>query len=107
MTGNHNKPETATLLTKPSNCYNDVDMLIVGMNGKGFVADGGCTYDEYLLRFAYWCYFNSPLMIGCDVRTIDDESLSILKHKELLRIDQDAEVRPPLKMYRGRLRDRV
>ena len=76
-------------------CFNDLDMLIVGMNGEGNVGCGGCTEDEYKLHFAFWCLFGSPLMIGCDVRKIDDVSLNLLKNPDLLRIDQDPAYRQP------------
>lgn len=67
-------------------CYNDMDMLIVGMNGVGAQSLGGCNLDEYKTHFAIWCMFSSPLMIGCDIRTIDDESLAILKNKDIIDI---------------------
>lgn len=76
-------------------CFNDIDMLITGMYGKGNVAVSGCTDEEYLMHFALWCYFASPLMIGCDVRNMTDATLATLKNKELIRINQDAEARSP------------
>ena len=82
-------------------CYNDMDMLVVGMYGKGNVAAGGCTDDDYLLHFALWCMFNSPLMIGCDVRTLSGPSLSLLTNKDLIAIDKDPEARPPINFYVG------
>lgn len=35
-------------------CYNDLDMLIVGMHGKGNVGIGGCSDEQYLQHFAMW-----------------------------------------------------
>ena len=32
-------------------CFNDMDMLVVGMNGQGNVGLTGCTYEEYRLHF--------------------------------------------------------
>ena len=69
-------------------------MLICGMYGKGNVANGGCTDAEYRTHFALWCMFSAPLMIGCDLRSVSDATLALLKDKELLRIDQDEEARP-------------
>lgn len=78
-------------------CFNDIDMLICGMNGKGNVGlEGGCTSEQYRYHFALWCMFMSPLMIGCDLRTADDETLALLKNKALLRINQDEEARAPI-----------
>lgn len=79
-------------------CYNDVDMLICGMHGKGNVANGGCTDSEYRMHFALWCMMQSPLMIGGDICNMDDFNLELLKNKELIAIDQDEEARPPLRL---------
>lgn len=75
-------------------CFNDIDMLTVGMYGKGNVAAGGCDDTDYKTQFALWCMFSSPLMLGCDIRSISDTALALVKNKELLRIDQDPEARP-------------
>ena len=75
-------------------CYNDMDMLVVGMHNKGNVATGGMTDGEYLFHFALWCAMQSPLMIGCDVRSMSAATLETLTHPELLRINQDGEARP-------------
>lgn len=83
------------------NCFNDLDMLICGMNGKGNVAVSGCTHEQYKLHFALWCFLASPLMIGCDVRNIDNETLALLKNPEFIRINQDAETRPPYKVHKN------
>ena len=74
-------------------CYNDVDMLVVGMYNKGNVALGGCTDEEYKTHFSLWCMMNSPLMIGCDVRNMNETTKSILTNKELIAINQDVEGR--------------
>ena len=76
-------------------CFNDMDMLIVGMHGKGNVGVKGCTPDEYKLHFAAWCLFGSPLMIGCDIRNMDEETKAILTNPVLLGIDQDPRCNRP------------
>ncbi len=76
------------------NCFNDMDMLVCGMNNKGNVSAGGCTFDEYKTHFCLWCMAQSPLMIGCDVRNVDDDILALLKNRELIAINQDPECRP-------------
>ena len=70
-------------------CFNDMDMLIVGMEGKGFVGMGGCTEDEYFLHFALWSLCSSPLMIGCDIRNMSESAKSIMMNKALIEINQD------------------
>ena len=82
-------------------CYNDIDMLICGMHGKGNVANGGCSDIEYRTHFALWCLFQSPLMIGGDLNKLDDFNLELLKNKELISINQDIEARPPMMVVGG------
>ncbi len=77
-------------------CFNDIDMLIVGMRGNGNVGNGGCTDNEYKVHFALWCLFQSPLMIGADLSKLNETDLALLKNKELLSINQDPEARPPM-----------
>ena len=76
-------------------CFNDLDMLVVGMYGKGNVGLGGCSDAEYRSHFALWCLFRSPLMIGCDIRSLTKDSLELLKNKGLISVNQDSEGRPP------------
>ncbi len=76
-------------------CYNDPDMLVVGMRGEGYAANGGCTNDEYLIHFGIWCMYSVPLMIGADLRKIDPFCKKLLLNKDLIAIDQDPECRPP------------
>lgn len=70
-------------------CFNDIDMLVVGMHGQGNVGLTGCTDDEYALHFAAWSLLQSPLMIGCDLRKIDETSLNLLKNQMLIDINRD------------------
>ena len=81
-------------------CFNDMDMLIVGMYGKGNVALGGCNDAEYRQHFAMWCLFSSPLMIGADLRSLNEESKALLLNKNLLSINQDPEVRPAFRILK-------
>ncbi len=78
-----------------SGCFNDPDMLIVGMYGKGNVGLGGCTDVEYRTHFALWCLFGVPLMMGGDIRTLNDVSRALLLNRELIAINQDEECRAP------------
>ncbi len=76
-------------------CYNDIDMLVVGMHGVGNVArDNGCTDSEYQMHFALWCLYNAPLMIGGDIRNMNDFCHDLLTNRELIAINKDPECRP-------------
>ena len=87
-----------------ANCFNDIDMLTVGMYGKGNVALGkACTDEEYQTQFALWCMLGAPLMIGGDVRNMKPYAEGLLLNPGLLRVNQDAEGRVPQIVYRGRV----
>lgn len=75
-------------------CFNDMDMLITGMFGKGHVGMGGCTDEEYRTHMSIWSMFSSPLMIGCDIRSASEETLAMLKNKDMIEIDQDCTCNP-------------
>ncbi len=78
-----------------NNCFNDMDMLTVGMFGQGNVGRGGCNYTEYKTQFALWCMFGVPLIVGGDIRNMDENCINLLQNKTLIRINQDLENRPP------------
>lgn len=76
-------------------CFNDMDMLVVGMKGEGNVGITGCTTEEYKTHFAFWAMMGSPLIIGCDLRKADEDAMAILKNKMLIDIDTDEAYRQP------------
>ncbi len=76
-------------------CFNDMDMLIVGMKGKGNVGLSGCSAVQYKTHFSLWSFMSSPLMIGCDIRNMDKETLNILTNRDIIAIDQDKDLRQP------------
>lgn len=59
---------------------NDCDMMQLG---------NGMTYEEDKTHFAMWCMLSTPLMLGCDLKKMKQETLDILKNKELIAINQD------------------
>ncbi len=83
-------------------CHNDIDMLVVGMHGgsnnEWIGSLGGCTDEEYRTHFALWCIMNSPLMIGCDIRSMSAETKATLTNSDLLSINQDVECRGPYRI---------
>lgn len=79
-------------------CFNDMDMLVVGMYGKGNVGLQGLNDTQYKTHFSIWALLGSPLMIGCDLRNMNKETLDILSNKELLKINQDADCRQVFKL---------
>lgn len=79
-------------------CFNDMDMLIVGMYGKGNVGLKGCNDVQYRTHFSLWALLGSPLMIGCDIRDMNKETVDILTNEEMIRINQDRTCRQPVKL---------
>lgn len=61
--------------------YNDMDMLEIGR---------GLKPCEEEVHFGMWCMMSSPLLIGCDLTKIKDQSLALLKNRELIAINQDS-----------------
>ena len=96
------KSQLDNLCMSAAGCFNDMDMLTVGMCGKGNVGLGKvCTYEEYRMQFALWCLTGVPLMIGADLRSLSPEYRALMQNPDLLRINQDEECRPPMLIRRG------
>ena len=72
--------------------YNDMDMLAVGYNIKPspFWEEGlGLSYTEEEAHFGIWCIMSSPLLLGCDIEYIPEETMKIITNPELIDINQD------------------
>ncbi len=70
--------------------WNDPDMLVIGLKNTGNIRGGGCNDVEYRTQMSMWCMLAAPLMIGCDVRKMDDATKTILLNKDVIAIDQDS-----------------
>ncbi len=66
--------------------WNDPDMLEIG--------NGGMTADEYRTHMSLWSMLAAPLIAGNDLRTMTDETKSILMNDEVIAIDQDPQYTP-------------
>jgi len=66
--------------------WNDPDMLEIG--------NGGMTADEYRTHMSLWSLLAAPLIAGNDLRSMSDETKSILLNREVIAIDQDPEYKP-------------
>ena len=60
--------------------YNDMDMLEVGRT---------LTQEEDRTHFGMWCMLSSPLLIGCDMTTLRDETIELITNPELIALNQD------------------
>lgn len=88
-----NRNEPLTRFAGPDG-WNDPDLLMVGLNGKGKSSSvngkyKGCTATEYRTHFALWAMMASPLILNFDARTLSPEDASIILNKEIIAIDQD------------------
>jgi alpha-galactosidase len=80
--------------------WNDPDMLVVGLKNKGNVKGGGCNEIEYQTQMSMWCMMAAPLMIGCDIRNMDETTRHILLNKDIIGIDQDSLGKQGFRVYR-------
>jgi alpha-galactosidase len=62
--------------------WNDPDMLEVG--------NYGMSLDEYRAHFGLWAITKAPLLIGCDVTKMDEDTKEILTNPEVIAINQDS-----------------
>ncbi|GLJ35356.1 hypothetical protein SUGI_0711180 [Cryptomeria japonica] len=62
--------------------WNDPDMLEVG--------NGNMTTEEYRSHFSIWALMKAPLLIGCDMRSMSDDTLEILSNQEVINVNQDS-----------------
>ncbi|RJF85848.1 glycoside hydrolase family 27 protein [Sphingomonas cavernae] len=61
--------------------WNDPDMLEVG--------NGGMTETEYRTHMTLWAMSAAPLLMGHDLRTMDEATRAILSRREVIAVDQD------------------
>jgi|CZKC01.1.fsa_nt_gi alpha-galactosidase len=61
--------------------WNDPDMLEIG--------NGGMTADEYRTHLSLWSFLAAPLLAGNDLRSMSDETKSILMNADVIAVDQD------------------
>ncbi|KAK8687400.1 hypothetical protein V6N13_086222 [Hibiscus sabdariffa] len=61
--------------------WNDPDMLEVG--------NGGMTLEEYRSHFNIWALAKAPLMIGCSIPHMSNNTYEILSNEEVIAVNQD------------------
>lgn len=69
--------------------WNDPDMLVVGRLGWGTVRESRLALDEKITHMTLWALLAAPLLAGCDLAGMDDETLRLLCNDEVLAVDQD------------------
>ncbi|KAJ1403983.1 Glycosyl hydrolase, all-beta [Sesbania bispinosa] len=61
--------------------WNDPDMLEVG--------NGGMTAEEYRAHFSIWALAKAPLLVGCDIRAMDNTTFELISNPEVIAVNQD------------------
>lgn len=73
--------------------WNDPDMLIIGLNGKGrYTSPKGWpspNETEYRSHMSLWCLMAAPLHATCDLRNMDATTRQILTAPEIIAVNQD------------------
>ncbi|HNS18698.1 MAG TPA: NPCBM/NEW2 domain-containing protein [Bacteroidales bacterium] len=70
--------------------WNDPDMLVVGNVGWGpSLHPSQLTPDEQYTHISLWSLLSAPLLIGCDLGSLDAFTLNLLTNDEVIAIDQD------------------
>ncbi|HEX5791173.1 MAG TPA: hypothetical protein VFY13_08460, partial [Luteolibacter sp.] len=80
-------------LTRPGH-YGDLDMLQIGPLGIPNRAEvvfkpSPLTPAEQYLQVSLWCILTQPLLLSCNVPTMDDFDLNLVTNDEVLAINQD------------------
>ncbi|PSR90932.1 Alpha-galactosidase [Actinidia chinensis var. chinensis] len=53
------------------------------------VGNGGMSTEEYRSHFSIWALAKAPLLIGCDIRSMDNDTFELLSNKEVIEVNQD------------------
>lgn len=72
----------------------DADMLPLGKLRLG-QSDTKFTHDEQLTLMSLWCMARSPLIMGGDLRSLDQWTLDLLTNDEILAINQHSSNNQP------------
>ena len=69
-------------------CWPDCDMLPLGKIGAAFghEHDTGLTRPERITMLTLWSIFRSPMMLGCELTKLDDDTLSLITNAEVMRL---------------------
>lgn len=79
--------------------WNNMDVLHIGSR----IGHGGGVFglrervleatrfsaNEQYSQFSLWCLLSSPLILSCDIETMDDFTVSLLTNREVIAVNQD------------------
>ena len=71
--------------------WNDPDMLVIGKLGWGqSLHSTNLIPDEQYSHISLWCLLSAPLLLGCDLSSLDEFTLNLLTNDEVLDVNQDS-----------------
>ena len=80
--------------------FNDPDMLVVGKLGWGeHLRNTRLTCNEQYLHITQWAMLQAPLILGCDLTTLDEFTLNLLTNNEIIAINQDTLFRQASRIF--------
>ncbi|RIB13742.1 Glycoside Hydrolase Family 27 protein [Gigaspora rosea] len=65
----------------PERGWNDPDMLVLGFER--------IPYDEQVTHYAFWAALKAPLILGCDLRKVDDKIKALILNEDIISVNQD------------------
>jgi len=68
--------------------FNDLDMLLIGVNGTGPYAPPGLGPHEEMSHLALWAALKSPLLLSANVSSLTSRQVGLLTHKGMLDVSQ-------------------
>jgi hypothetical protein len=69
-------------------CWPDCDMLPLGLVGAAFGHEhpSGLTRPEQITMLTLWSVFRSPMMLGCELTKLDDDTLLLITNADVMRL---------------------
>lgn len=79
--------------------WNDPDMLVVGHLGWGeHPHPTGLTPNEQITHITMWSLLAAPLILGCDLSTLDPWTKALITNHDVIDIDQDPLGKPATRL---------
>ncbi len=100
-----NQQEKWQPYTRPGH-WNDPDMLQIGNIGtpnqfNTKFRPTNLTPDEQYFQVSLWSILSAPLLISCDIASLDDFTLGLITNDEVIAVNQDALGKPARKISLG------
>ena len=81
--------------------WGDPDMMLVGLQRSfGSVHPTYLTANEQYTHVSLWSLMCAPLLLGCDMWKLDDFTMSLIKNREIIAINQDSLGSPARRIIR-------